>query len=216
MNRRLTAITAIALAAGALTACGSSDEETPATPTVTTAATETPTESFQTSEPPASPTESTPPDASLSPAPDEAPFPADTTADTADASADAQLVLVDIRTGLHEGFDRVVLEFSGPGDPGWVAEYTLSASRQGSGEAIELEGAVMLDVLVQGTTYPAEGEDGLSFGDIPTAGTQVIEAVFNDGTFEGLTHVVLGIDQERPFRVFAIADPPRVVIDVQH
>lgn len=214
MNRRLTAITAIALAAGALTACGSSDEEAPAT--ATTTATGTPTESFQTSEPPASPTESAAPDASLSPAPDEAPFPADTTADTEEASADAQLVLVDIRSGLHEGFDRVVLEFSGPGAPGWVAEYTLNASRQGSGEAIELDGAVMLDILVQGTAYPAEGEEGLMFGDIPTAGTEVIEAIFNDGTFEALTHVVLGIDQERPFRVFSIADPPRVVIDVQH
>lgn len=229
MRRRLTAGIAIA-ALGMLTACGSTSDDAPATSSTATGGSATAGNGASSSEPAQSPSsapgstgpeQSTAPpaqssaaDASASPAPEEADFPADSSPDTATASADAQLVLVDVRSASHDGYDRVVLEFSGPGTAGWTAQYASAASRQGSGEPISVDGDALLDITVTGSAIPMEGDPTVNAGQIAPSGTSSVTAIFNDGTFEGITHVVIGTNGEQPFRVFTIADPPRVVIDV--
>ena len=145
----------------------------------------------------------------------EPPFPANTATDTEQPSTDAMLVLVDVRTGTHPGYDRVVLEFTGPGAPGWTASYAASAVRQGKGDPITVAGGSILDIVVSGTAYPEGGTGGFPAGAQASSGT-VVKEVFNDGTFEGLTHVVIGTTGQQPFRVYAAQNPPRVIIDVQH
>lgn len=220
MSRRITAGIAIA-ALGILTACGSTSDDAPATsssPTAGNATSSDPAQSPSTGaeQSTAPPAESSAADASASPAPEEADFPADTSPDTAAASADAQLVLVDVRSAPHDDYDRVVLEFSGPGTPGWTAQYASAASRQGSGEAITVDGAALLDITVTGSAIPMAGDPTVNAGQIAPSGTSSVTAIFNDGTYEGITHVVIGTSGEQPFRVFTIADPPRVVIDVEN
>lgn len=220
MNRRLAATIGFIVAAGMLAACGSSSDDDSSASSSATASQSAPDGS---SEPSATqpggsatpPAESSAADASASPDPSEAPFAANTSPDTEQAGVNAQLVLVDIRSAKHSGYDRVVLEFSGTGTPGWTAQYADAASRQGSGEAITVPGKALLDVNVTGSAIPAEGQPTVNAGSITPSGTSTITGIFNDGTFEGITHVVLGTSGEQPFRVFAVANPPRVVIDVQ-
>lgn len=228
MSRRITAGIAIAVALGTLTACGNGDDEKPSASS-TAAATSADAPSGSASAPApgsggtapgsgsAGGTGAAPsgPDGSASPAPDEAAFPADTSPDTATAGKDAQLVLVDVRSAAHDGYDRVVLELSGTGTPGWTAQYAASAARQGSGEQITVDGSALIDINITGSAIPMQGDPTVSAGPIAPSGTSVVKGIFNDGTFEGITHVVLGTDGKQPFRVFFIADPPRVVIDVQ-
>lgn len=229
MSRRRTALAAVALTVTALAACaaeperdaapaGSSTSGPSATRTSSAspgsgAASTSPGTASATSDPAAA---SSSADASASPQPSEAPFVADTNPDSAQPSADAALVLTAIRSGTQPGFDRVVLELTGPGTPGWQAQYADAASRQGTGEAITPGGSAILDITVSGSAIPKEGQATVPAGQISTPGASVIKGVYNDGTFEGITHVVIGVDGKKPFRVFFVAAPPRVVIDVQH
>jgi hypothetical protein len=48
-------------------------------------------------------------------------------------------------------------------------------------------------------------------------GTEVVEEVVYRFWFEGYTTAFVGVDGERkPFRVFALSDPTRVVVDIRH
>ena len=144
------------------------------------------------------------------------PFPDDTRRQMADNTGEWDLVLADVRVGSHEGFDRVVLEFTGTGSPGWVANYVDEAVQDGSGETVALAGDSVLDVYARGTTYPSEdGEQYAGPRRIESAAGGAIAEVFVVGTFEGDTQVFVAVDGEAaPFRVFALADPARLVVDV--
>lgn len=228
MRRSITAIAAAATGLVLLAGCAAEPESdsAPASSSATPSASESATDpgdesssaapSSGNAQPSDTAAASSSADASASPEPSEAPFAADTSPDTGTASADASLVLTSVRTGAQDGFDRVVLEFSGPGAPGWEAQYTDAASRQGQGDPIDPGGNAILDIRVNGSAIPEPGAATVPAGQISPAGTSVIKGVFNDGTFEGVTHVVLGVDGKKPFRVFSLANPPRVVIDVQH
>ena len=133
---------------------------------------------------------------------------------TSDPSRNALLVLTDVRTGEARRFDRVVLEFSGRGTPGYVVNYVDRAVRDGSGQVVDLGRGSVLDVYASGTTAPApdyyDGPRRLS----PLDG-DVLDGLFVAGTFEGFTQVLAGIDGDRaPFRVFTLTSPPRLVVDV--
>lgn len=151
------------------------------------------------------------------PQPAEAPFQADRTRDTAEPQG--RLSVVDLRFGRHEGYDRVVLELAGDGVPGWFAEYVDEPRNQGRGNRADVEGKTFLEVMVQSVRYPAEegaqeyrGPDSI---DPATAG--VVAEVQTGPLYEGYQQLFVGLtSNEQPFRVFRLADPPRVVIDVQH
>lgn len=123
------------------------------------------------------------------------------------------LVLRGVRVGRHPGFDRIVVDFRGVGVPGWSVQYVERARLDGSGEEVALAGGAFLDIYASHTTWPAPGYyDGprLLRPDGP-----VIDEVHVGGTFEGYTQVIAGIrGVARPFRVFTLARPARLVIDV--
>ena len=138
----------------------------------------------------------------------------DTKRQSGESSDAGHLVLVDVRVADAEDFDRIVLEFSGTGTPGWVVNYVDHAVLDGSGEVVGLGGSAILDIYASGTTWPApdyySGPSHLSPGN---GGT--ISDVYVGGTFEGSTQVLAGIDGDpAPFRVFVLTAPSRLVIDV--
>ncbi len=123
------------------------------------------------------------------------------------------IVLTDVRVAEREGFDRIVLEFSGTGTPGWAVKYVDEAALEGSGDIVTLGGDATLDISASNTTWPASdyysGPKRLKAegGDTPE--------VYVAGTFEGYTQVLAGIDGPRaPFRVYVLTEPSRLVIDV--
>ncbi|WP_415296447.1 hypothetical protein [Cellulosimicrobium sp. SJTW-1] len=203
----------------ALAACspGESDES-PSPSSTATSASPSPTDSPSTTpEPGAEPSDgaSTPSDdATEAPLP----FPANTEPDTQDPSADAALTVTDVRVGHHDGFDRVVFELGGTGTPGWRVEYVDQPTDDGKGDVVAVDGDAYLQVMISGSGYPMDTGVEEYAGPNPVwAGDDgEVEEVLLRGVFEGYTQAFVGVDDERrPFRVFSLEDPTRVVVDVR-
>ena len=159
-----------------------------------------------------SPTPTSETSTSNNPTTDAPAFAEDTERQSGEGSGEADLVLVDVR--VAEGFDRIVLEFSGTGTPGWVVNYVDEATLDGSGKVVALGGSAILDIYASGTTWPASDYyRGPSH--VAPENDGEINDVYVGGTFEGTTQVLAGIDGDpAPFRVFALTAPSRLVVDV--
>ncbi|MFC4615322.1 hypothetical protein ACFO3K_11420 [Cellulomonas algicola] len=133
---------------------------------------------------------------------------------TADPSG-TPVTVTDVRVGSHEGYDRVVYEVAGGGVPGYRVTYVDQAVEDGSGATVDVAGDAVLDVWLTGTGYPHDtGHEEFAQDVGPREGTVV--QVTRPLTFEGMTQSVVGVAGERrPFRVFVLQDPVRVVVDVQ-
>ena len=126
----------------------------------------------------------------------------------------AQLLVTDVRTGSHAGFDRVVFDLIGEGEPGWFMDYTTTPTQQGSGNTINYEGATALNVNIDGTVYPFDlNMEDPQIGTVQGTGSLVTE-VISAGTFEGRSQFVIGLDSEHPYSVTVLQDPHRLVVDV--
>ena len=149
---------------------------------------------------------------------DAPPFPANTEPDTGVASADSFVTVTQIRTGLHDGFDRVVFEVDGTGAPGWDVRYVDEAAGQGSGNSIPVNGDAILQVTITGVGYPTETgiEEYDGSAPLPGAGTEAVTEVVWDSTFEGTSVAFVGVIEELPFRVYLLENPARVVLEVVH
>ncbi|MGO2041863.1 MAG: AMIN-like domain-containing (lipo)protein [Cellulosimicrobium funkei] len=203
----------------ALAACspGESDES-PSPSSTATSASPSPTDSPSTTpEPGAEPSDcaSTPSvDATEAPLP----FPANTEPDTQDPSADAALTVTDVRVGHHDGFDRVVFELGGTGTPGWRVEYVDQPVDDGKGDVVAVDGDAYLQVMISGSGYPMDTgvEEYAGPNPVRAGDDGEVEEVLLRGVFEGYTQAFVGVDDEqRPFRVFSLEDPTRVVVDVR-
>lgn len=125
-------------------------------------------------------------------------------------------VVTAVRTGEHDGYDRVVYELTGgTGTPGYRVGYVDQAVEDPSGEVRPVAGDAILQVLVLGTTYPVEGGPQEFDEDLLPADGD-IEQVVRPLTFEAITQSFVGVSGgQRPFRVFLLTDPARVVVDVE-
>ena len=145
------------------------------------------------------------------------PFAADTRPDTAVPSPGAAVTVTDVRVGRFEGFDRVVVEVDGTGLPGWDARYVPEARSAGSGFRVDVAGDAVLRLILTGVGLP--GDTGIppyaGADPLPAVGPAVREVVL-DGIFEGQMAAFLGVTAERPFRVYRLQNPGRVVVEVLH
>ena len=149
-------------------------------------------------------------------APGQPPFTADLKPDTAPASADSRVTVRAIRIGPHAGFDRVVFEVGGKGTPGWDVRYVDSAVSAGSGKPVSLRGGAVLQVSVTGAGYPYDTgvTEYAGRGPLTAPGTQAVTEVVFDQTFEGTTSAFIGTTARTPFRVYRLASPTRIVVEV--
>lgn len=121
-----------------------------------------------------------------------------------------------IRIGSHDGFDRVVFELDAPGEPGWFAHYRTEVAAQGSGFPIEFTGDRSIELLINGLETPYEDPSREFSGEVTAAGTSAVTTVSYHGTFEGQAQAVIGLSgPERPFTVYTLSNPSRVVVDIQ-
>lgn len=193
-----------------LAGCGTGDEPTPEQSPSSTSTTPTPS---QTPSQPPGPTSSRTPSTSPDPRPA-----AGTGPRLVEPGPRSLLELTDVRVGHHDGFDRVVLELRGPGRPGWSVRYVDRPRGDGSGELVPVAGDSFLDVYASGTTYDP---DDLAYDvedrrHVPVPGGGPVRDVYVLGTFEGYTQVIVGVDGPAvPYRVYRLADPPRVVVDLR-
>lgn len=160
------------------------------------------------------------PPTSASSAPTSAtPFTADLLPDDGGHGSGNELGLTGVRTARQAGYDRVVFDLGGTGTPGWRVEYATRPRYEGSGDPVPLEGTVFLQVVLRGVGMPYD--TGLApFGDdttrIPGTGTKGVAQIAPGGVFEGEQQAFIGLTgTQRPFRVFALTNPTRVVVDVR-
>ncbi len=161
--------------------------------------------------------EATPPVA-LTPTPTLAPFEGTRgpVEEEARVSVPPGALLVDVRTGLQEGFDRIVFEFE-EGLPGYRIQYVAPPIRgEISGLPVEITGNAFLRVSFRSAAGfdPITGEptyDGPL--EIATGLPSLLEAE-RTGDLEAVLTWVLGLAEEVDFRVLELEDPFRVAIDV--
>lgn len=183
------------------TAEDASSDPATATPTVRTTAT------------PAKPT-NTPTPTATPPEPTIAP-PSETASQSAQQQGRTDLILSDVRYGKHEGYERVVWEFTGTIRPGWSVGYVDQPRFDGSGESVAVAGDSFLDVYASGVLIPESG-----FVDDPRRlrprGQGVVAEVYaSGGPFEGNLQSFIGLEGgPAPFRVSALTNPSRLVVDI--
>ena len=126
-------------------------------------------------------------------------------------------LLTGVRTGSHDGFERIVFEFAGDARPGYQVEWVDGpVAARGSGKIVDVAGSRRLRIVFE----PASGID-LETGDITYVGpnrmvadgSPVLEVVRTDD-FEAVMTWVASTDRVAPFRVLTLSDPTRVVVDV--
>ena len=124
-------------------------------------------------------------------------------------------MLVAVRTGSHDGYDRLVLQFR-DGLPNWRVNYVAKVASE-SGETVPLDGAAFLYV----DTHPASGhQDSAPFKETYTGPHTltprypILRQVAWVDDFEGHVGFGLGLRRRTGFRVLELRDPARLAIDV--
>lgn len=197
-----------------VTACAPAPAPQPATRTVVTA----PTSVITTTKIPQTVTTTATPETTVEPADALAAQSAYTLQDVrVPSQGPTELVIQDVRAGSHDGFDRVVFEYAGPGLPGYIAGYNPDPRQQASGYPLEgLTGGAFLELMIQGTPMMLmpPREELLRSGPVGVAAGN-IQSVVNGGVFEADSQYVIGLDRQRPFNIYTLENPPRLVIDFQ-
>jgi hypothetical protein len=135
------------------------------------------------------------------------------TAGTVAGSRPPQTAFVDaVRGGTHPGYDRITIEFSN-GEPARV-EITLQSNAtftQGaSGQTVQLQGSDGLLITIRGADEHTHYSGSTDFH----VGSGILEAR-QVQDFEGVVQWGLGLAKPGCYRVFYLANPDRLVIDVQ-
>jgi hypothetical protein len=124
--------------------------------------------------------------------------------------------VVDVRTGQHATFDRVVIDLKG-GAPGYRIGYVREVREDGSGKVVDTRGRANL--LVRLTPANAHHENGSPTYNGPSrfdVDYPALREVAFAGDFEATVAIALGIRHKNGFRVMTLHDPTRIVVDIAH
>ncbi|MDO5634720.1 MAG: hypothetical protein Q4G34_07600, partial [Micrococcus sp.] len=138
------------------------------------------------------------------------------TGEQQDDPADTQEI-TDVEITAHEGFDRVELHLTGDEvELGWLASFEDEAREAGSGMPIEVEGEAVLLVGINGIDWTAESAQRYDGTTVDGDDTDVITEVVFGTLFEGQQDLYVGVSERAPYRIHAVDDPARILIDVEH
>ena len=127
-----------------------------------------------------------------------------------------ELQIEDVRAGSHEGVDRVVVELSGTGTPNVLAGYTAVPRQQASGLPLVPAGNAYFELIIQGVPWSM----GLSDADLAKAdpagvAAGSIQEIADGGIFEADAQYIVGLNAQRPYNLYLLENPTRVVVDFQ-
>lgn len=133
------------------------------------------------------------------------------------SSGDAAPILRAVRTGRHEGFDRIVFEFDSGGLPQWDIAHLEAPPRDcGSGAEVPLAGEATLQVRFSGARAHTEAGEGTSGPRRRTVGLPVVRELVRTCDFEAEVTWVAGLATRAAYRTRVLADPARLVVDLAH
>jgi hypothetical protein len=148
---------------------------------------------------------------------------ASTTAVTGEARAQETALHERLAVARHEGYDRVVFEFTNV-VPGYRVEYVEGPLKEdGSGNPVRVAGNHVVVVRME----PASGFDlntaeGVIVYKGPRrisgsdAGTSVVRELVRAGDFEAVLNWAIGLEDRVDFRVLTLDSPPRLVVDFRN
>jgi hypothetical protein len=126
-------------------------------------------------------------------------------------------VLTALRTGTHAAYERLTVEMGeAAGLPSYNAEYVDRPLIEcGSGNQVFPVGDAWLELRLEPAAAHTEaGQPTLGEREIPVGGPLLLR-VHRTCDFEGVVTLVLALAAPNPFRVLTLADPWRIVLDVQ-
>lgn len=119
-----------------------------------------------------------------------------------------QPALTNVRPAIHPGFDRVVFDFRGS-VPAYLVQYVAADQlRNTRGNVVPVNGTYFLQVRFDGTNTPANAQP------VRTPKFSEVRQVRSVENFESVLVYGVGVTQRNAFRVFALENPSRVVLDV--
>jgi hypothetical protein len=126
--------------------------------------------------------------------------------------------LTGIRTGLHPGFDRIVLDMAGPPPMATAYQYADELIQDPTGEIAWLTGADFVAVVVHGAAAHDDQYNRTYLGPekFRTRNLTNVMAVALTGDFEATLSIGIGTRHRSWVNVFTLSSPTRVVIDVGH
>ncbi len=128
-----------------------------------------------------------------------------------------------VAIGRHEGYDRVVFQFTNV-VPGYRVEYVQPPLKEdGSGKVVAVKGSAFVVVRME----PASGFDlskseGMLVYKGPKrlegsdSGTSIVQEVVRTGDFEAVLHWAIGLEEQVDFRVTSAGSPPRLIVDFRN
>ena len=138
-------------------------------------------------------------------------------------SSDKIALLERVAVGRHEGYDRVVFQFTNT-LPGYKVEYVQPPLKEdGSGNPVEIKGNAFLVVRME----PASGFDlntgeGVMIYKGPrrlegsAAGASVVQELVRTGDFEAVLTWAIGLSDKVDFRVQTATSPLRLIVDLRN
>lgn len=222
-------LAALALAT-AVTACGSGQTAlAPATATARLTATSTTSPSLAvsaTSAPTerATATPGSPPPGPASPQPTATTGPSGPCASSATGSIiGEQALIVDVRVGSHEGYDRIVFEFASRGSPArGGSTYDISRAvppyrQDPSGLPLAISGDPVMRIALRGaTTQRLDGGSSYTGSHDFLPGFPVLGELKAQGDFEAIDSWLAGLNGAACVQAQMLTNPARLVIDLAH
>lgn len=122
--------------------------------------------------------------------------------------------VTDLRYATHRGFDRVVISIDGR-IPSWRATYERSFVYDASGKPVPIRGGLLLVLMAR--AHDLSGHDVYAGPNLARPGFDALKALAMTGDFEGQVSFGFGLDpRHTPYRIFALHDPQRLVVDFKH
>ena len=127
-------------------------------------------------------------------------------------------MITDVRTGTHDGYDRVVFEFADGLPEASLERAEPPFTQDASGAPIEVQGESFLRLILRGGTK--QTEEGTSSYDGPTefeTGYPALVHLIEGGDFEAQSTWYFGLASESCVRVLTLTDDgtARLVIDIE-
>ena len=127
--------------------------------------------------------------------------------------------ITDVRTGTHDGYDRVVFEFADGLPEASLERAEPPFTHDASGEPIDVQGESFLRMILRGGTK--QTLEGTSSYDGPTefeTGYPALVHLIEGGDFEAQSTWYFGLAAESCVRVLTLTDDgtARLVIDIEH
>lgn len=138
-----------------------------------------------------------------------------TSAASREPGRDPVRLLQAVRTGRHEGFDRLVLQFAG-GVPGYEIGFPGEPLAQcGSGRPVDPGAPVALRIQLRPAAAHEDGAATIEDRD-RAPGLPILRTARLTCDFEASVEWVLGLAARTSIRVFTLGSPDRLVVDVRH